>query len=282
MSLSKKLLITLVFFIFSSGSQSSIEGDEKFVFMNNPETLKTTGILHQKKFSQDSTTRYFFHYKNGTNQPQKFKILSTATIRNIKFGCDIDERPEAAGPKALRKFLSSKNHDEKLNFTRVLKPNFTVTGIIEGEFKKDTNIKFQLGDTEKIIAKDKFQNEYSFDINLGLDFFQTTKYRLGENIKGAIPGQYGSNVNLIIKPANSGIMKFEFSPRGGQGLLIFTYRGRIFSTDVKSAYKKAEVMYIYVEKDRLETITFIPIGGFNYPIELIFSLHNEILKDITG
>lgn len=97
-----------------------------------------------------------------------------------------------------------------------------------------------------------------------------------------IPGQYGNNINLNIRPLNNGIMKFEFSPRGGQGLLIFKYRGKIYSTDMKSAYKKTDVMYIYVEKDRVESFSFIPIGGFNYPIELTFTLHNEILKESTS
>ena len=64
--LSKTLLFLkslLTFCFFAVSQQPSY-----FLYLNNPETLTKTGIVHEKKFDKDTRVRYFLHFKNGTKQ----------------------------------------------------------------------------------------------------------------------------------------------------------------------------------------------------------------------
>jgi hypothetical protein len=75
----------------------------------------------------------------------------------------------------------------------------------------------------------------------------------------------------------SGIMKMSFSPRGGDGLLVFSHRGKITMTKFVSVKDEEDVLNIKVEKNVPEVFTFIPIGGLNYPIRINFSLTDNNL-----
>jgi hypothetical protein len=187
-----------------------------------------------------------------------------------------------AGSKSVEKFMNCKNYSGKIDFFRVLKPSQTISGMFEGNVAKDEEIKINFGNNDKKIAKDIYQNKYQHDIIFDLNLNSNTKYRLGNSIKDAIAGQYGNDINLIINPKESGILKLSFSPRGGEGLLVFSNRGKIYTTEIKAAYKEYDAMYVYVEKNKLEKFQFIPVGGFNYPIELNFSLQSQILKEAIG
>ena len=61
-----KFVLRLVLALFSGivlGGMTIKEEKTQFIYLNNPETLKTTGILHKKKYSQNTNVRYFFHFK---------------------------------------------------------------------------------------------------------------------------------------------------------------------------------------------------------------------------
>jgi len=62
-------------------------------------------------------------------------------------------------------------------------------------------------------------------------------------------------------------------------LLVFSNKGKIYTTKLCDAKSYNEVFVCNVEKNISETFTFIPLGGLNYPILLNFSLHSfEITK----
>ena len=250
-----------------------------FVYMNHPETLMSTGILHEKTFKADTQSRYFFHYKNGTSKGQKLHIQTKNTVNNLKKSINSHERPEISGSLTTKQFLSAPEENKKLDFTTYLEPNITLTGIIEGKFSKNDTIVFKFGNSEnKLDTFTTFQNEYIFNHFYDLKLNNNITYKLGAREENLIPGQYGQTINLNIKPTASGIMKISFSPRGGSGLLIFSHRGKIYTTKLLSAQKEYDVMMISVEKNKIETFSFIPIGGLNYPINIYFSLHDTLLE----
>jgi len=39
------------------------------LYLNNPETINKSGVLHDKRYTQNTRVRYFVHYKNGTDKP---------------------------------------------------------------------------------------------------------------------------------------------------------------------------------------------------------------------
>jgi len=91
MMISIKIVLLFVFsFMFGSMANQSC-----LIYLNNPETLTKTGVLHKKTFQNNNRVRYFFHYKNGTDKMLEDEVkfwIETAkkehffvTDRSIKY-----------------------------------------------------------------------------------------------------------------------------------------------------------------------------------------------------
>ena len=122
-----------------------------------------------------------------------------------------------------------------------------------------------------------------YDINKKLEISLNQKYsfNIGEIIDGKVDGQYGSNINVQINPNQTGLLRLTFSPRGGDGILVFKHKGIIHKTKLLPAKKTYDVITVPVEKNKPETFTFIPIGGLNYPIRLDFELKNKMPENVA-
>ena len=276
--LSKTLLFLkslLTFSFFAVSKQPSY-----FLYLNNPETLTKTGIVHEKKFDKDTKVRYFLHFKNGTKQNQTFSFSTLKTVNNVKKSFNTHELPERAGALTSKNFMLAKETNSKIFVNSILEPETTISGIVEGIFQKNDRVKVQFGSTNnKIESFDFYQSTYSFDKNITLDLNSQLSYRLGEREESMVPGGYGSNINLTITPKQSGLLKLSCSPRGGAGILVFSHRGIIYMTKLIPARENYNVMFLSVEKNKSETFTFIPCGGLNYPIRLDFSLQSIIVEE---
>jgi hypothetical protein len=268
-----KSLLTLSFFAVSN--QPSY-----FLYLNNPETLTKTGIVHEKKIQKDTKIRYFLHFKNGTKSNQTFSFSTQKPVENLKKSFNSHELPERAGALTSKNFMLSKEKTSKISFSSSLSPETTISGIVEGIFKKDDVIKVQFGNTKnKIETFDFYQSSYSFQKDISLDLNSVTSYRLGDREEVMVPGGYGSNINLNVTPKQTGILKLSCSPRGGAGILVYSHRGIIYMTKLIPARANYNVMYLSVEKNKTETFTFIPCGGLNYPIRLDFSLSSVLVDE---
>ena len=263
-----KAVIVLLFTLYSSDNNY-------LLYLNNPETVKTSGILHQKKYTSNSKVRYFVHYKNGSDKNQKFFMKSDKKIKNLKKSFSSNQRPEYAGAQAVKNFFTNPSYYSALNICSTLEPDETISGIFEGQIEKDTSIVCKIGNENNIInSLDVYQLDYNINKSFILNLNEKISFRIGEIIDGKVDGQYGSDINVQINPKQSGILKLSFSPRGGDGILVFMHRGIIHSTKLLSAKKTYDVFSVYVEKDKSETFTFIPLGGLNYPLRLDFELKN--------
>ena len=268
-----KSLLTLSFFAVSN--QPSY-----FLYLNNPETLTKTGIVHEKKIQKDTKIRYFLHFKNGTKSNQTFSFSTQKPVENLKKSFNSHELPERAGALTSKNFMLSKEKTSKISFSSSLSPETTISGIVEGIFKKDDVIKVQFGNTKnKIETFDFYQSAYSFEKDISLDLNSVVSYRLGDREEVMVPGGYGSNINLNVTPKQTGILKLSCSPRGGAGILVYSHRGIIYMTKLIRARANYNVMYLSVEKNKTETFTFIPCGGLNYPIRLDFSLSSVLVDE---
>jgi hypothetical protein len=282
MTLSLKLLLTmksaiLALFVLATNKPSY------YVYLNNPETVTSTGILHKKTFEKNSHVRYFFHYLNGTDKSQQFSIKNKEIVTNFKKSINTDERPEFAGALTVKNFLKAETQNCKINITSNVNPEETISGILEGDFQKGDSITYKFGNNDLDLSSfDIYQSEYNFDIPINIGFDSAVQFKLGGGIENTVKGQYGSNINIVVNPKETGILKMTFSPRGGAGLLVFSNRGKIFITKLMPAFKKYDAFMISVEKGKKETFTFIPCGGLNYPINLDFSLQQfELNPDIA-
>ena len=282
MTLSLKLLLTmksaiLALFVLTTNKPSY------YVYLNNPETVTSTGILHKKTFEKNSHVRYFFHYLNGTDKSQQFSIKNKEIVTNFKKSINTDERPEFAGALTVKNFLKAETQNCKINITSNVNPEETISGILEGDFQKGDSITYKFGNNDLDLSSfDIYQSEYNFDIPINIGYDSAVQFKLGGGIENTVKGQYGSNINIVVNPKETGILKMTFSPRGGAVLLVFSNRGKIFITKLMPAFKKYDAFMISVEKGKKETFTFIPCGGLNYPINLDFSLQQfELNPDIA-
>jgi hypothetical protein len=255
----------------------SMANQSCLIYLNNPETLTKTGVLHKKTFQNNNRVRYFFHYKNGTDKSQKFVFSCKGLVYNLKKSVTTHKSPEMVGAYTARNFLKSKEINSQVNLVSWVEPNATISGILEADFSKGSVVTCYFGNKENTIDSiDVYQPSYDFDFNFNVDLKNKASYRLGDGIQNTVRGQYGSDVNIIINPKESGILKMTFNPRGGKGLLVFNNRGKIYMTNLELPRKDYQVLMIQVEKGKKETFTFIPTGGLNFPIRIDFTLQSTI------
>jgi hypothetical protein len=252
------------------------------LYLNNPETITKSGVLHDKKYTQNTKVRYFVHYKNGTDKTQKFYMNSDLKVKSLKKSFNSNFLPERAGAKSIKNFFTAKSQYAPLAIYCKLDPEDTISGIIEGEFQQNDRVVCRLGvEDNPINYLDVLQANYKLHKNLDLYMNIQSSVNIGEKIDGTVLGQYGSDIKLYVNPMKSGIMKMSFSPRGGDGLLVFSHRGKITMTKFVSVKEESDVFSIKVEKNVPEVFTFIPIGGLNYPIRINYNLYDFNDKNIA-
>lgn len=277
MTLASKILIVLKVVILALLVNTDKQ-NSYFIYLNNPETLQSKGILHKKTFPKDSHVRYFFHYKNGTDKSVKFNIKSDKPVKNLKKSINTHEMPEMAGAIAVKNFLNATESNKPINLCSNIEPDATISGIIEGNFTKGDTVQYYFGEmSNSLNYYDIYQNNFDYNIDLNVSMNQKVNYKLGSGIKNTVKGQYGSTINLNITPSQTGILKMSFNPRGGHGLLVYSHKGKIFITKLLPAFKNYDAIMLSVEQGRKETFTFIPVGGLNYPINIEFVLQSYFL-----
>lgn len=266
-----KCLVTALFIL-------NFQQTSYLLYLNNPETITKSGVLHDKKYIQNTKVRYFVHYKNGTDKVQKFYMNSDFKVKSLKKSFNSNFLPEQAGAKSIKNFFTAKSQTAPLSVYCKLDPEDTISGIIEGEFQKGDRVVCRLGiENNPTNYLDILQANYKLQKNLDLYMNIQSSVNIGEKIDGTVLGQYGSDIKLYVNPMKSGTMKMSFSPRGGDGLLVFSHRGKIIMTKFVSVKDEEDVLSIKVEKNVPEVFTFIPIGGLNYPIRINFSLTDKNL-----
>jgi hypothetical protein len=131
----------------------SMANQSCLIYLNNPETLTKTGVLHKKTFQNNNRVRYFFHYKNGTDKPQKFVFSCKGLVYNLKKSVTTHKSPEMVGAYTARNFLKSKEINSQVNLVSWVEPNTTISGILEANFSKGSVVTCYFGNKDQSLAR---------------------------------------------------------------------------------------------------------------------------------
>jgi hypothetical protein len=207
---------------------------------------------------------------------------SDLKVKSLKKSFNAHFLPDRAGAFSIKNFFTAKQSTSALSVYCKLQPEETISGIIEGEFQQNDRVVCRLGvEDNPINYLDVLQLDYKLEKSLDLYMKISSSVVIGEKIDGTVLGQYGSDIKLTVIAHKSGIMKMSFSPRGGDGLLVFSHRGKITMTKFVSVKEEEDVLCLKVEKNVPEIFTFIPIGGLNYPIKINFNLYDFTYQNIA-
>lgn len=242
----------------------------KFVYLNNPEKIYSSGTIIKNRFKEESFNKFFFHYINKTKKELKFNLYSSF-VSNASFGIGKDFNPGKAGSKSTVSFLKSKPIDGEIIKTISLKPNESISGSLEGKFKKGSLFKVSFGSGDKTINHSLLTDD-NWKQTINYQLYDSFKYRLGDKPKNDINGHYGYEICLNVQMQKSGIFKLSYSPRGGDANLIFKYNDKIYETGMTKVYSKIDYLYFKVIKGQTHKFYFYPVGGIDYPVEIKFDI----------
>jgi hypothetical protein len=248
---------------------------KNLVFLNIPEKIVSPGILGKQTIKNTSNTRIFFHYLNATGRDQVFNLRFEGNFFNFKSAIASDFEPGIAGAEASAAFFKAKEKIIKNPIVTLNVPNnHTVSGIAEAKFIPGEKWLCELGTTKtiiesKIITIDKFDRNVEISLN-----DKPIWYRLGDNRKSSIPGNYGYhfNFNVVNKSSKKKMLVCYLNPRGGKITGVFNVNKQIISTE--ELLPKTENKFYHKILDSNENISleYIPTGGYCYPIQIKFKL----------
>jgi hypothetical protein len=266
----------LLFIVVLMPTQADAPMATNLVFLNFPEKVLQTGNLGKQTIKESSKTRIFFHYLNATGRDQVFNFKLKGKLEKYKFAVDTNFEPGLAGSNATKKFLL-------LNYQTVINPGFelavrdkdTVSGIIEAIMHKGDSWTCKLGNDSKTPDL-KIINISNYEIEKFIDLKENKPYtfRLGDDRKEIIPGHYGYDYSFYINNADTKKKRLicSIDSRAGSLTGVFKINDTVISTAELSA--KQETIYFnkVIDVDSPLKITYIPTGGYSYPVQFKFKL----------
>jgi len=246
------------------------------VFLNFPEKVLKSGNLGKQTIKESSKTRIFFHYLNATGREQVFNFKFKGKLEKYKYAVDTNFEPGLAGSNATKRFLL-------LNYQTAYNPGFeikvkdkdTVSGIVEAILYKGDSWSCRMGDDSKI-SDLKIINVGDYEIEKFIDLKENKPFtfRLGEDKKQIIPGHYGYDYNFYVNNTDAKKKRLICSIDSRAGFLtgVFKINDTVISTSELPA--KQETIYFnkIIDSNMPLKITYIPTGGYSYPVQLKFKL----------
>lgn len=244
-------------------------------FLNVPESIRTPGTIHSTAVGAGERSRVFFHYCNKTGKDQKFTLDIEEEMGSLRTGIATAFFPGEAGTKGMNRFLADKPHKGKASLVTVVKRGWTVSGVVEGVSEKPSKIVATMGEGPLLSNIQYITSPYLFwqDVR-PITHGETVKFRIGERIEGHIAGDYGSTirVGVVQKAEKESVLTVSVSPRGGDLVFVYNYLGKILNTPTLRAKRDKKLFSRKVAPGETVTLDAFPIGGYNYPVEVIFRL----------
>ena len=244
-------------------------------YLNIPESVRVPGIIGQGVILPGAHARIFFHFANKTSGDLTFKLSTDEMLKNHKSSLSTEYFPGDAGSKAVSRFLwdHSIASPARIDLSQVVKPGWTISGIVEGDATKVTSYVASLGDGPVVpgmVTLTSNLPEWCSSFTL-LDQ-QTKRILIGEKHSG-IDGDYGCTDIIQIKSGAKVArkLKITISPRGGSASVPYTINNNLRNTGLLQARSK-NVIYCPINPGETLTFTTIPAGGFNYPVRIEVSL----------
>jgi hypothetical protein len=248
---------------------------KNLVFLNIPEKVVNSGILGKQTIKNTSNTRIFFHYLNATGRDQVFNLRFEGNFFNFRSAISSDSEPGIAGAEANIAFFKAKEKVIKNPILTIKLPNnHTVSGIAEAKFIPGEKWSCELGTSKnvidsKIITTDKFDKTIEIALNN-----KPIWYRLGDNRKSLIPGNYGYhfNFNVVNKSPKKKLLVCYLNPRGGKITGVFNVNKQIVSTAELMPKTETKFYHKILDSNQNVSVEYIPTGGYCYPIQIKFKL----------
>jgi hypothetical protein len=292
----------LLFSLFLCGlfiATPTAHAQEKLLFCNTPERIKTAGIYSEAILEPGRTYTIFYHYYNVSGGSDylnmRFRTAKDATgqvgVKRpplsflLRQGtADPRRDPCEAGRQAMARFMSSPEGsytapDGEAIFRYRVGNRQTISGMLSvtPEERVSVTVYFRHdkwtvknGQTVLIDAP-RYEVEIPLAYAAGM---QEQKYRIGlpePDASQHYDGTYGVLYSFkIAAPENSRVRIF-FTPRGGKAGMVGSLNGELLSSDIIEAGQTQFLCETTVSKDGTMFITS-PFGGVFYPVELVFQL----------
>jgi hypothetical protein len=297
----KSVRISLLFFLLCGlfFSTPTLQAQEKLLFCNTPERIKTAGIYSEAILEPGRTYTIFYHYYNVSGGKDYLNVrFRTAkdTINNknnkrpplsfrLRQGtADPRRDPCEAGRQAMARFMSSpeglyNTPDGEAIFRYRVGNRQTISGMLSvtPEERVSVTVYFRhdkwsiKGGQTVLVDAPRYEVEIPLAYAAGM---QEQKYRIGlpePDASQHYDGTYGVLYAFkIAAPENSRVRVF-FTPRGGKSGVVGSLNGELLSSDIIEAGQTQFLCETTVGKDGSMLITS-PFGGVFYPVELVFQL----------
>ena len=269
-------IVLLLFVTVLMASKADAPLANNLVFLNFPEKVTKPGNLGKQTIKSTSKTRIFFHYLNATGRDQVFNFKMFGKFEKYKFAVDTNFEPGLAGSNAAKKFLLL-NYQNAYNpgFNILVKDKDTVSGLVEALMNKGNSWTCKLGedskiDNLKIINIENYEVEHIVELSENKPQF----FRLGENKRDIIPGHYGYDYNFIVINTDSKKKRLICSLDSRAGFMtgVFKINDTVISTDELPAMQETIYYNKIVDPKIALKITYIPTGGYSYPVQFKFKL----------
>jgi hypothetical protein len=170
-----------------------------------------------------------------------------------------------------------------LNYQTVYNPGFeikikdkdTVSGIVEAILYKGDSWSCRMGDDSKI-SDLKIINVGDYEIEKFIDLKESKPFtfRLGEDKKEIIPGHYGYDYNFYVNNTDAKKKRLICSIDSRAGFLtgVFKINDTVVSTNELPARQETIYFNKIIDPNVPLKITYIPTGGYSYPVQLKFKL----------
>lgn len=234
-------------------------------YFNNPESVKSPGVLGEATLPANEPARLFFHFVNKTGHAQPFSVVADANwnVSNSGFGLDAD--PGKAGREAVTHFLAG-HHPAPAAIQ--VQPGQTVSGIMDCLPAASTHVICSMGTGPTHWNVQVANNPLEVqDTDLALG---TVSLTFGKDSPGAVDGCYGTTVRLrfhnrTVKPVKA---TFSVSPRGGGLTFVYLFNGSVFMTNEIPARGHEQLFTTAVAPGGMIVLDTIPTGGYSYPVKI--------------
>jgi hypothetical protein len=251
--------------------QVSVVSGERLYYLNQPESVRSDGLLAKFETQPADNTRIFFHFINKTGKTQEFVLHLNQSISKFRLGYATSPSPGAAGVNAAYNFLKCepKQKDGGIEFKIKLQPQVVISGICEGFMPDKTQVTAYFGSVKEnklYQVKESVNVTENIDINLDKD---NQVVRIGTKRKDFIDGDYGTTFKLSITSSSDKpkTYKLVMSPRGGHLSLCFKHNNTLLTTPVVPAKHHYTVCTFEFLPGSVYTFETILVGGYAYPVE---------------
>ncbi len=261
---------------------------DRLIYCNQPERVRTRGVLASAYLEPGKTYQVFYHYRNETGRSTEFVVaLSGTSAGPLAFTArqglaDPTDDPPSAGEQAMARYFNRRDtpfvaQDGTARFAYRLGQRDVASGVLTLTAKTRAKLALYVGNNDALVpgAQTMLIDTPRCDVEIPLSKNNPRQtYRIGKPESGLdsrMDGSYGMIYAFKLDAPVGSRVRVSFSPRGGQSGLVGTLNGALVRTPILQATEHAVVCEAKIGPGGTMLVTS-PFGGVFYPVELTFEL----------